>query len=81
MLVTIFVVVAAAAVGVVLYTMSKSGNKSAAPVTAAAAAPAVAGNLGLLDRHRYIPAAARPAPARLPAQGTPEIGPARHICR
>ncbi len=42
MLVTIFVVVAAAAVGGVLYTMSKSGSKPAAPVTAAAGAPATA---------------------------------------
>jgi len=42
MLVTIFVVVAAAAVGGVLYTMSKSGGKPAAPVTAAAGAPAAA---------------------------------------
>ena len=43
MLVGIFVVVAAVAVGGVLYTMSKSGSKPAAPVTAAAAAPAAAG--------------------------------------
>jgi hypothetical protein len=43
MLVTIFVVVAAVAVGGVLYTMSKSGGRPAAPVTAAAAAPSVAG--------------------------------------
>jgi hypothetical protein len=42
-LVTIFVAVAAVAVGGVLYTMSKSGNKSAAPAVAAAAAPAPAG--------------------------------------
>jgi hypothetical protein len=43
MAVTIFVVVAAAAVGGVLYTMSKSGSKSAAPATTAAVAPAEAG--------------------------------------
>jgi len=43
MLVGIFVVVAAVAVGGVLYTMSKGGNKPAAPVTAAAAAPSAAG--------------------------------------
>lgn len=43
MLVGIFVVVAAVAVGGVLYTMSKSGSKRAAPVTAAAAAPSAAG--------------------------------------
>ena len=43
MLVGIFVVVAAVAVGVVLYTMSKGGSKPAAPVTAAAAAPSAAG--------------------------------------
>ena len=43
MLVGIFVVVAAIAVGGVLYTMSKGGSKSAAPVTAAAAAPSAAG--------------------------------------
>ena len=43
MLVGIFVVVAALAVGGVLYTMSKSGSKPAAPVTAAAAAPSAAG--------------------------------------
>src|SRR6266446_5201000 len=36
------VAVAAAAVGGVLYTMSKSGGKPAAPVTAAAGAPAAA---------------------------------------
>ncbi len=42
MLVTVFVVVVAAGAGV-LYTMSKSGNKSAAPATAAAAAPVAAG--------------------------------------
>ena len=43
MLVGIFVVVAAIAVGGVLYTMSKGGSKSAAPITAAAAAPSAAG--------------------------------------
>ncbi len=43
MLVGIFVVVAAVAVGGVLYTMSKGGSKPAAPVTAAAAAPSAAG--------------------------------------
>ena len=43
MLVGIFVVVAAIAVGGVLYTMSKGGSKPAAPVTAAAAAPSAAG--------------------------------------
>jgi hypothetical protein len=43
MLVGIFVVVAAAAVGGVLYTMSRGSSKPAAPVTAAAAAPSVAG--------------------------------------
>ena len=43
MLVGIFVSVAALAVGGVLYTMSKSGSKPAAPVTAAAAAPSAAG--------------------------------------
>ena len=43
MLVGIFVVVAALAVGGVLYTMSKSGSRPAAPVTAAAAAPSAAG--------------------------------------
>ena len=43
MLVGIFVVVAALAVGGVLYTMSKSGSKPAAPLTAAAAAPSAAG--------------------------------------
>lgn len=43
MLVGIFVVVAALAVGGVLYTMSKGGSKPAAPVTAAAAAPSAAG--------------------------------------
>ena len=43
MLVGIFVVIAALVVGGVLYTMSKSGSKSAAPVTAAAAAPSAAG--------------------------------------
>ncbi len=43
LLVGIFVVVAAIAVGGVLYTMSKGGSKSAAPVTAAAAAPSAAG--------------------------------------
>ena len=43
MLVGIFVVVAAVAVGGVLYTMSKSGSKPAAPITAAAAAPSAAG--------------------------------------
>ena len=43
MLVGIFVVVAAVAVGAVLYTMSKGGSKPAAPVTAAAAAPSAAG--------------------------------------
>ncbi len=43
MLVGIFVVVAAVAVGGVLYTMSKGGSKSAAPVTAAAAAPSAVG--------------------------------------
>jgi len=43
MLVGIFVVVAAIAVGGVLYTMSKSGSKPTAPVTAAAAAPSAAG--------------------------------------
>jgi len=42
MLVGIFVVVAAIAVGGVLYTMSKGGSKPAAPVTAAAAAPSAA---------------------------------------
>jgi hypothetical protein len=42
MLVAIFVVVAAIAVGGLLYTMSKNGGKPAAPVTAAAA-PATAG--------------------------------------
>lgn len=42
-LVTIFVVIAAAAVAGVLYTTSKSGSKPTAPVTAAAAAPAAAG--------------------------------------
>jgi len=43
MLVGIFVVVAAIAVGGVLYTMSKGGSKPAAPITAAAAAPSAAG--------------------------------------
>ena len=43
MLVTIFVVVAAAAVGGALYTLSKSGNKPAAPATAAAASPEAVG--------------------------------------
>ena len=43
MLVGIFVVVAAIAVGGVLYMMSKGGSKPAAPVTAAAAAPSAAG--------------------------------------
>jgi hypothetical protein len=43
MLVGIFVLVAAVAVGGVLYTMSKGGGKPAAPITAAAAAPSVAG--------------------------------------
>lgn len=43
MLVGVFVIVAAVAVGGVLYTMSKGGSKPAAPVTAAAAAPSVAG--------------------------------------
>jgi hypothetical protein len=43
MLVAILAVVAAAAAGGVFYTMSKSGNKPAAPVTATAAAPAAAG--------------------------------------
>jgi hypothetical protein len=38
-----FVLISAAAVGVVLYTTSKSGGKPAAPVTAAAAAPTAAG--------------------------------------
>jgi hypothetical protein len=42
-LVGIFVVVAAVAVGGVLYTMSKGGSKPAAPVSAAAAAPSAAG--------------------------------------
>jgi hypothetical protein len=42
-LVTVFVVIAAAAVAGVLYTASKSGKKATAPVTAAAAAPAAAG--------------------------------------
>src|SRR6266849_9756922 len=42
MLVTIFVVVAAVAVGAVLYTISKSSAKPAAPVNASAAAPAAA---------------------------------------
>src|SRR6266481_6084512 len=42
MLVGIFVVVAAIAVGGVLYTMSKGGSKPAAPITAAAA-PSAAG--------------------------------------
>jgi hypothetical protein len=43
MLVGIFVVIAALVVGGVLYTMSKGDSKSAAPVTAAAAAPSAAG--------------------------------------
>jgi hypothetical protein len=43
MLVGIFVVIAALVAGGVLYTMSKGGSKSAAPVTAAAAAPSPAG--------------------------------------
>lgn len=43
MLVGIFVIVAAAAVGGVLYTMSKGTNKPAPPVTASAAAPSAAG--------------------------------------
>ena len=43
MLVGIFVVVVAIAVGGVLYTMSKGGSKPAAPITAAAAAPSAAG--------------------------------------
>ncbi len=42
MLVTIFVVVAAVAVGAVLYTMSKNSAKPAAPVNPSAAAPAAA---------------------------------------
>jgi hypothetical protein len=43
MLMTILVVVAVAAAGVVFYTMSKRGDKRAAPVTASAAAPVAAG--------------------------------------
>jgi hypothetical protein len=39
MVVTIFFVVAAVAVGGVLYTMSRSGSRPTAPVTAATAAP------------------------------------------
>jgi hypothetical protein len=42
MIVAIFFLVAAAGVGGVLYTMSKSGSKPAAPASAAAAAPAAA---------------------------------------
>jgi hypothetical protein len=43
MLVTIFVAVAAVTVSGVLYTLSKSGNRSAAPTVAAAAAHAATG--------------------------------------
>lgn len=43
MLVAVFVVAATVAVGVVLYTTSRGGNKPTAPVTAAAAAPVPAG--------------------------------------
>ena len=43
MLVTIFVIVAAVAVGGVLYTMSKGGGKPAPAVAASAAAPSPAG--------------------------------------
>jgi hypothetical protein len=42
-LVTIFVVIAAAAIAGVLYTTSKSGSKPTTPVTAAAAAPVAVG--------------------------------------
>jgi hypothetical protein len=42
-LMAIFVLIAAAVMGGVLYTTSKSGSKPAAPVTAAAAAPTAAG--------------------------------------
>ena len=43
MWVTIFVVATAVTVGAVLYTSSRGGNKSTAPVVAAAAAPVPAG--------------------------------------
>src|SRR6202007_1187231 len=54
--VTIFVLAAAVAVGGVLYTMSKSGSNPAAPVTAAAAAPAAAGKADPIHDLRIVSA-------------------------